>query len=279
MQSYVFLIFFTKIYMKNNSAVISIFSLIIFAFSTYYFSNVCSIFEHLLNDIAINDSIKMSIVMTLSCITISLLPFLVIYFSDNRDILTKPNFKESFQNGLPFAFLTLLILFAIFLFLQQKNAYHGINLIFIFNIFFYYFLGFQQLFKHTNLGFLPITIIVSIISMLPNWFMLKQLQYFPIFGMTFLENFIAFLIVGWIYIEWKYNFWLLCFLSVMTDFFFAISHFESVANAEQPFFKNPFFYKILTYILVIIFTFAYKKMKKVSFTIYNSNIWKKTHIK
>lgn len=265
--------------MKNNSAVISIFSLIIFAFSTYYFSNVCSIFEHLLNDIAINDSIKMSIVMTLSCITISLLPFLVIYFSDNRDILTKPNFKESFQNGLPFAFLTLLILFAIFLFLQQKNAYHGINLIFIFNIFFYYFLGYKQLFKHTNLGFLPITIIVSIISMLPNWFMLKQLQYFPIFGMTFLENFIAFLIVGWIYIEWKYNFWLLCFLSVMIDFFFAISHFESVANAEQPFFKNPFFYKILTYILVIIFTFAYKKMKKVSFTIYNSNIWKKTHIK
>ena len=203
---------------------------------------------------------------------------------NNIPFIKNIGLQGNFITGLCFglvASLPLLIGYSLY-FPIDKNLYKNIIFLII-SLFFYeiYYRGFffQQLFKNTRLGFLPIILInISIIFIVhllcykwsgfttyKDFLLIISLDIINILSLSFLE--IA--LFSWLYIEWNFNFWIVFF----AHFFISLQQRIFISPTEIIDGVYGLIFYAISITLMILITYFYKKKKKIPFKINKGTFW------
>lgn len=125
---------------------------------------------------------------------------------------------------------------------------------------------FGQLFQKTRLAFFPSIFLGSVIFGLLHLYQSEDLlNAFYIFGITFLGS----LLFGWAYAEWNFNIWIPIFLHLFMNLFFEL--FVSGETALTTSLFN--ILRLLSVVLIVLFTIGYKRKKRIPLTIHRKNLW------
>lgn len=138
---------------------------------------------------------------------------------------------------------------------------------------------FEELFENTNWGYLPIVLVISLVSSLPISELLYEINtsnrsgfdgfsYFLIFIFSFMDNFLKLAFFSWVYVELKKNIWLPVFLSLIFTRLFLVANYNALGAII-------FVIMILGIVFGIVF---YKKKNNIPFVVNRNNFWKKKQI-
>src|SRR5690554_1812076 len=133
-----------------------------------------------------------------------------------------------------------------------------------------YFRGFLfgQLFRKTNLGFIPSIIFGALIFAFGHLYQSQDVgELIGIFAITFFGA----VFFAWLYVEWNYNLWVPIFTHTLMNLSW---HLFEVDNSALGDVKANLF-RGLTILTAILFTIVYKKNRKKKLTVNRQTILKK----
>jgi len=257
--------------MRQNLRVLII---TIITFGLYYVINRC--YFNTLDDYLTNLSGIRVIGYFLSYVIVGLPMFLGLFITHKpNEIPESLGLKYGFLQGSLLAFIVTLPMltgYSIFLNFNKEISVNGIVIGCLFAALFeeIYFRGilFGQLFRYTQLGFIPSIVICGLFFALGHLWQSTDLS---VLTGIFIITFLGAGLFGWLYIEWNNNLWvpigLHFFMNLHWDLF-------SGTNALGGTYENIF--RIVTIILVIVATLLYKKFKGLKLEINRSNLLIKT---
>lgn len=202
----------------------------------------------------------------------------VLLLSKPKDFFKNLGLSTSFLKGMVFALFCTVPMFIGFSFLFTLNKELSINEFLISGIaaaFFeeLYFRGFLFgfVFRFTRLGFFLSIVLGAILFAIIHLYQSQEL--ITLVGI-FLTTFIAAIIFAWVYVEWEFNIW----VPIGLHFFMNLSWmlFSVSDNALGDIYSNSF--RIISIILIFVFTIIYKKRNKQPFYITKKNMWFKKPI-
>ncbi len=180
---------------------------------------------------------------------------------------------KSIIRGLILSFFFTLPMFIGFAFFFNLNKEINIDKIligvisasFFEELFFRGFL-FGQIFRKSRIGFIPAIIIGAVLFALGHLYQSQELE--ELIGI-FLMTFLGAILFAWVFCEWKFNLWIPIFLHLFMNLSWVV--FTVSENALGGMYANLF--RILTVILVVLFTIIYKKKKGIKLEINKGTIW------
>ncbi|MBK6266088.1 CPBP family intramembrane metalloprotease [Marivirga sp. S37H4] len=133
-----------------------------------------------------------------------------------------------------------------------------------------YFRGFLfgQLYRFTQLGFLPSILLGAIVFALIHLY--QSQDPLTLLGI-FLTTFLGAILFAWLYAEWNFNIWIPIFLHLFMNLFWMM--FSAGENALGGVYSNVF--RILTIVLAIVLTILYKRKKGMKLEVTKSTLWMK----
>lgn len=203
------------------------------------------------------------------------------HFFDNIGI--KGNFKEGFLFGL-LTTLPMIIAYSVYFPANREfsfnNFFHLMISVFFYEVFFRGFF-FQQIYNNTKLGFLAIAlsnlvIIITVRLLSYQWnsftsyedlLLILFLDIINILTFSFLE--ISFF--AWLYAEWNFNLWIVIFARFFTDLSGKVFILTENISTYTVIYKISF--SIISFFIMIIFTYLHHSKKNIPFEINKKNIW------
>ncbi len=175
--------------------------------------------------------------------------------------------KSLFLKGMVFSLLCTLPMFIGFALLFDFNTEFSLNAFLItvvaaalFEELYYRGFLFGQIYRYTNLGFIPSVLIGAILFGLIHLYQGTDLiELIGIFLITFLGG----ILYAWVYVEWNYNLWIPIFLHLFMNLSWGL--FSVAENTLGGTYANIF--RLITILLIIGLTIAYKIKNKLDFKI------------
>ncbi|WP_147676316.1 CPBP family intramembrane glutamic endopeptidase [Algibacter pacificus] len=202
----------------------------------------------------------------------------VLLLNEPKDFFKSLGLNAPFLKGIGFSMFCTVPMFVGFSFLFTLNKELSLNEFLISGIaaaFFeeLYFRGFLFgfVFRFTRLGFFLSIILGAILFAIIHLYQSQEL--ITLVGI-FLTTFIAAIIFAWVYVEWEFNIW----VPIGLHFFMNLSWmlFSVSDNALGDIYANSF--RIISIVLIFVFTIIYKKRNKQPFYITKKNMWFKKPI-
>lgn len=171
--------------------------------------------------------------------------------------------------------LPMLIGYAIFFDFNTQISMEGIITGAICAAFFeeLYFRGilFGQIYRFTNIGFIPAILIGAILFASVH---LYQSQELGVLIGIFITTFLGAILFAWTFIEWEDNLWMPIFLHFFMNLFWML--FSAGDNAFGGLYANIF--RSITIAFIIIGTIYYKKRNKIPLEITRKSLWMKSQM-
>lgn len=209
--------------------------------------------------------------------TISGIPLFLgtLLISRNSDFFKNLGLSKSIIKGFLFALVCTLPMFIGFSFIFDFNAEISLNTFLIsivsaafFEELFYRGFLFGLPFMKTKLGFIPSVFFGALYFGILHLYQSTELgELLGIFLVTFLGG----ILFAWVYVEWNYNIWVPIFLHMLMNLSWEL--FSVSDNALGGIYSNVF--RLITVLLVIIFTVYYKKKNGGTLEINKKNIFLK----
>lgn len=206
------------------------------------------------------------------------IPLILSLFLINRpeNILLNLGINKGFAKGLVLSFcftLPMLIGYSIFFRFNNEITLDGLllNVLFaaLFEEFIYRGILFGQIFRLTILGFIPATLLSSLVFAAGHLWQSTDVS--TLTGI-FLITFAGAIFFAWTYIEWDFNLWIPIGLHFFMNLHWML--FSAGDNALGNVYANVF--RSATVVLTIIITLIYKKRKKLNVNVNKSNLWIKS---
>lgn len=133
-----------------------------------------------------------------------------------------------------------------------------------------YFRGFLfgQLYRYSNLGFVPSVLFGALLFGLMHLY--QSTEFAELVGI-FLVTFLGGILFAWLYVEWDFNLWVPIFLHLLMNLSWDL--FSVSDNAFGGIYSNVF--RIVTIALAITLTILYKKKRRRKLEINKKTIWMK----
>ncbi|AUC83006.1 CPBP family intramembrane glutamic endopeptidase [Lacinutrix sp. Bg11-31] len=190
-------------------------------------------FKNFIKNLGLNKSIKKALLFSLICTS----PMFIGYF-----IVFDLNSEITFTKILRGAFIAAFI---------EELFFRGIL--------------FGQIYRFTKIGFFPSIIFGALIFALGHLYQSQELS--TLIG-VFLTTFLGAILFAWVYVEWDNNLWVSIFLHLFMNLFWML--FSVADNAFGGTYANVF--RIITIILVITLTIAYKFKKGIKLEVNKSTL-------
>lgn len=184
--------------------------------------------------------------------------------------------KSLFLKGIVYSLLCTLPMFIGYALLFDFNTAFSLNSFLVtviaaalFEELYYRGFLFGQLYRYTNLGFIPSVLIGAILFGLMHLYQGTELnETIGIFIITFLGS----ILYAWVYVEWNYNLWIPIFLHLFMNLSWGL--FSAAENALGGKYANIF--RLITILLIIGLTIVYKLKNNLNFKINKRTLLKKT---
>lgn len=152
--------------------------------------------------------------------------------------------------------------------LNIQNILAGSIIIgFIEELFFRGFL-FGQLFKNTNVGFIPAIFFGALVFAIGHLY--QSQDFYELIGI-FVVTFMGAILFAWLYVEWNFNLWIPIFLHALMNLTWHL--FDMDETALGGFLPN--ILRGLTIALAIVFTIIYKRKHHIDLAITKNTLFRK----
>ncbi len=239
-----------------------------FGISKLYFGEIRAFLDRFIGQLGVSH------ILTYVIVGIPVLIALIILHGKNQ-LFRSIGFEASISRALKFSLLCTVPMLLGYAIVFDYNSDFSINHLMITVIAAalfeeIYFRGFLygQIYRYTNLGFIPSVLVGAVIFGLVHIYQGNELH--EVIG-VFLVTFMGGVLYAWVFTEWKFNLWVPIFLHLFMNLFWGL--FSAGSNALGGVYSNVF--RIITIVLIITLTIRYKTKRNIKLEINRRTLWMK----